>query len=82
VKLAPTSNGIVSGGLLRFRRSGEFAALRARLIAEARRRRGAELTGASFWRRAWLGLAAEREVRAELGRIHPPGALYFAGSAR
>jgi len=70
---------IVSGSLDRFRRSREYAALRARLGADARLRHGAELKGAPFWRRAWLEMVIEREVRAELGRICPPGALYVSG---
>jgi hypothetical protein len=73
---------IVSDGRGRFCRSREWAALRARLVAEGRLRHEAELKGAGFWRRAWLGIVIEREVRAELGRLCPPGALYIAGGAR
>jgi hypothetical protein len=71
---------IVSGGLGRFRRSKEHAALRARLEAEARRRHGADFSRAPFWRRAWLEVVIEREVRAELRRLLPPGALYASRS--
>jgi hypothetical protein len=72
---------IVSGNLGRFRRSKEHAALRARLEAEARLRHDAELRGAPFWRRAWLKVVIELEVRAKLRRLFPPGALYISGSA-
>jgi hypothetical protein len=70
---------IISGDLERFRRSKEYAALRARLVADARLRHDADLRGAPFWRRAWLEVVIEREVRAELRRICPPGALYVSG---
>jgi hypothetical protein len=73
---------IVADSLIRFRGSKEFAAVRARLVAEARLRHGADPKGAYFWRRAWLRLVIEREVRAELGRLYPPGALYISGRAR
>jgi hypothetical protein len=82
VNLSPTPERIVADGPFRFRRSREHGILRARILAEARQRRGAELKGAPFWRRAWLGLIIEREARAELRRLHPPGALYLAGGAR
>jgi hypothetical protein len=72
---------IVSGSLGRFRRSKEHAALRARLEAEARRRHEADISGAPFWRRAWLEVVIEREVRAELRRLLPPGALYASRSS-
>jgi hypothetical protein len=71
---------IISGGLERFRSSKEFAALRARLVAEARLRHDADLRGAPFWRRAWLEVVIELEVRAKLRRLFPPGALYTLGS--
>jgi hypothetical protein len=71
---------IVSGTLGRFRRSKEHAALRARLVAEARRRHEADINGAPFWKRAWLEVVIEREVRDELRRLFPPGALYTSGN--
>jgi hypothetical protein len=74
--------GIVADSLARFRRSESGAAVRARLRAEARQRHAAELRGASFWNRLRLEGVIEREVRAELRRIHPPDALYAAGAAR
>jgi hypothetical protein len=67
---------IISGGLERFRSSKEFAAL----VAEARLRHDADLRGAPFWRRAWLEVVIELEVRAKLRRLFPPGALYTLGS--
>jgi hypothetical protein len=70
---------IVSGNLERFRRSKEHAALRARLVAEARQRHEADINGAPFWKRAWLEVVIEREVRAKLRRLFPPGALYTSG---
>jgi hypothetical protein len=70
---------IIPDGPGRFGRSRECAALRARLAADARLRHDAELRGAPFWRRAWLELAIEREVRAELRKLFPPGALYTSG---
>jgi hypothetical protein len=71
---------IISESLGRFRRSKEHAALRARLVAEARRRHEADISAAPFWRRAWLEVVIEREVRAELRRHFPPGALYASRS--
>jgi hypothetical protein len=71
---------IISGNLGRFRRSKEHAAPRARLVAEARLRHHADLDGAPCWKRAWLEVVIELEVRARLRRLYPPGALYMSGS--
>jgi hypothetical protein len=73
---------IVQDGPLRLRRSKEYAALRSRLVAEARLRHEAGPRGAFFWRRAWIWLRIEREVRAELRRLCPPDALYLSKGAR
>jgi hypothetical protein len=62
--------------------SGQRAETRARLVAEARKRRAGDLRDASILGRVRLELAIEREVRAELDRIFPPGALYAAAQRR
>jgi hypothetical protein len=75
-------SGIVSDSLVRFRRSREYGAVRTRLLAEARVRHDTDFRAASFWGRLLIRGAIEREVRSELNRIHPPGALYFGRPTR
>lgn len=50
-------------------------------MAEARIRHGNVPAKASIWGRIWIRMAIEREVRAQLEKIHPSKALYLqAGS--
>jgi hypothetical protein len=67
---------------LRFRRTRRHAAVRERLVAEARLRHEAELKGASFWGRLRAMRAVEAEVRAAIDRMYPPDTLYAAGGRR
>ena len=74
----PPSNSrshIIADGLFS-RRSKEYVATRGRLVAAARVRYAQELKDASIFGRIRLELKIEREVRAELRKIFPPGALY------
>jgi hypothetical protein len=69
---------IVADGPLRARLSGRHGELRARLLCEARLRHAAALEEAPPWRRLWLRIVIEREVRAQLRKAFPPHALYAA----
>jgi hypothetical protein len=73
---------IVVDGIRRLRGSKEYGAVRTRLLSEARARHTEEIKVASFWRRIWLNLKIEREVRAELNKMCPPGALYAVGKSQ
>jgi hypothetical protein len=74
--------GIIADGPLRHRLSGRHGRLRARLVAEARARHAEALAHAPLWRRLWLRVVIEREVRAQLRRVFPPHALYAARGRR
>jgi hypothetical protein len=73
---------IVAGRLGAFRGTKAFRGVRERLRAQAHGRHEAHLRGASLWGRILIRIRIEREVRAELERIYPPGALYAAGDSR
>jgi hypothetical protein len=72
---------IVAGGLFS-PLSRQYAAARRRLTTAARTRYAQEIKDASTLGRMRLELRIEREVRAELDRIFPPGALYAAAQRR
>jgi hypothetical protein len=74
--------GIIEGRAAKWRHSAEYLAIRERIRSEAHARRGADLRAASFWRRMVIRWTIEREVRAVLDKIYPPGALYAAGGSR
>jgi hypothetical protein len=57
-------------------RTKEYLAVEARLVAEARRRHTPAANGASTIERIRLEWTIWREVRAELKKKFPPGALY------
>jgi hypothetical protein len=70
-----TRSDIVAGGLLS-PLSKEYAATRGRLITAARVRYAHETENATILGRMRLELKIQREVRAELRKKFPPGALY------
>jgi hypothetical protein len=74
--------GIIADGPLRHRLSGRYGEIRERLVAEARGRHAGALAHAPLWRRLWLRVVIEREVRAQLRRAFPPHALYAARGRR
>jgi len=72
------SQKIVADGYRRLRGTDAYRDERARLLAEARRRRGDELACASLWQRISVNWEIEREVRAKLAKRFPREALYAA----
>lgn len=73
------SQRIVADGFLRMGRNHAYMEERARLLSEARLRRGDELACASLWQRVSVNWEIEREVRAKLAKRYPRWALYARG---
>jgi hypothetical protein len=68
---------IIADGLFSLR-SKQVVAVKERLRAAAGLRHAQEMKGASVLARMRLKVKMEREVRAELGKLFPPGAFYVA----
>ncbi len=71
---------IVVDGPQRLRRGDNYEEVRKQLLVEIAQRFELQRAGASIWGRICIDLRIRREVRAELMKRFPEGALYFAHS--
>jgi hypothetical protein len=77
----PPKPGIVSDGPSRLRTAKEFRQLKRDIESDVRRSHAEVWIHASFWRRLWLEVKIQREVRARLSKECPPGALHVVVAA-
>ena len=70
-------NQIVVDGPRRLHDAKNYAEVRKALMVEVAQRHAAERAGASFWRRFWIDLKFHYEVRLELQKHFPTGALHL-----
>lgn len=68
---------IVVDGPQRLHDAKNHAQVRKALLVEVAQRHAVERAGASLWRRFWIDVKVQREVRRELQKQFPPGALHL-----